>query len=86
MASALAALLTVRLPLPLSTPVKVAPPVLLLVMVVVALTPKLRALLNAVDPVRVKLPPPKTKLPEVAPRFASDEIDSVPALMAVLPV
>ena len=76
----------VRLPLPLSVPENVAPPVLLLLIVAVALTPRVRALLKAVAPVRVKLPPPNTKLPEAAPKLASVAIDSVPALIDVLPV
>ncbi len=86
MAKAFDALVIAKLPLPLSVPENVVPAVLLLVMLLAALTDKVRALLKAVEPVTVRLPPPNTKLPEVAPKLPSEEIDKVPALMDVLPV
>ena len=78
-------LATVKFELPFNKPENVAPAELLLVSVAAALTVMLRAVLNAVVPVSVKLPPLNVILPVVAPRLAFAEIDRVPAEIVVSP-
>ena len=77
---------TVRFAVPFNNPEKVAPAGLLLVSVAAELTVMFRAVINAVEPARIKLPPLKLILPEVAPRLASAEIDKLPADIVVVPL
>ena len=78
-------LVTVKFALPFNEPENVALPLLLLVSVAAELTVKVLELLNAVDPVSVKLPPPRIMFPEALPKLPSAEIERVPAVTVVSP-
>ena len=69
----------------LTSPVKVAPPESPSLIVLLALTEMVRALLNTLEPVRLSVPPPSVIPPELLPRLPSLDTAKVPALIMVPP-
>ena len=79
-------LVTVKLVLPFNAPEKVAPPLSLLVIVDAPVTETVRLVLNAAEPVIVKLPPLSTIPVLEPPKSLSEVTETTPLVMVVFPV